>query len=72
MRYNEIYLIICRMICNEIAKKTTKAASKTTCEDPGKSIAKIKITLIQPIRIPKEKHLSPEKGEKDIFELRLL
>ena len=47
------------MISNEIVKKITKAASKTTCQDPGKSIAKIKITLIQPIEIPKQKALIP-------------
>ena len=52
------------LVANRIAEKFTKAASKTTPEDPSKSPAQIEETSIQPIRIPKEKYILPEIGNK--------
>ena len=59
---------------NKIAEKITKAASKTTHEDPNKLTAPTQIdeTSVQPIGIPKERYISPERQQQIIDELRLL
>ena len=54
------------LIGNNIRKKIKKAGSKTTCEEPDKSPARIDETLVQAIGIPKKKcisHITKEVGK---------
>ena len=50
------------LLGSKIAKKIIKkAASKRTCEDPENWPAQTDETSIQPLGIPKERKISPER-----------
>ena len=59
---------------NKIPERIAKAASKSTCDNAGKSImlAQTVETSMQLIAIPKEKYISPGKQQQIINKYRLL
>ena len=63
------YLVRNNLVRNRSAEKITKAAPKSIRDNPRKSTT---AHIPQPIRMPKEIYIPPEKRQQIIDELRLL